>query len=213
MLQQKTKNIMNKILKKNLIEYGLIAVVVLGIYFAGLHTEVIGFVQRGLLATGAMNPDIEVFDEDQTTEAETEETPNEVVKADLAWELINSKGEKVSMEEFRGKVIFINFWATWCPPCVAEMPGINSMYKDLDPNKIEVVMISLDRDFEKAKQYKTSKDFDFQVYAPAGAIPPMYESASIPTTFVIDSKGNLVFTHKGMADYDREDFKDFLKSL
>lgn len=200
---------MNQKLKKNLIEYGVMAVVVLGIYFAGLHTEVIGFVQRGLLATGAMNPDIEVIDENR----EAEVTPNEVVKADLDWELINSKGEKVAMEEFRGKVIFINFWATWCPPCVAEMPGINSMYKDLDPNKIEVVMISLDRDFEKAIKYKTSKDFDFQVYAPAGAIPPMYDSASIPTTFVIDSKGNLVFTHKGMADYDREDFKVFLKSL
>lgn len=200
---------MNQKLKKSLIEYGLIAVVVLGIYFAGLHSEVIGFVQRGLLATGAMNPDIEIIDENREEDA----APNEVVKADLAWELINSKGEKVSMEDFRGKVIFINFWATWCPPCVAEMPGINSMYKDLDTEKIEVVMVSVDRDFEKAIKYKTSKDFDFQVYAPAGAIPPMYESASIPTTFVIDSKGNLVFTRKGMADYDREDFKDFLKSL
>ena len=113
------------------------------------------------------------------------------------------------MEDYRGKVIFINFWATWCPPCIAEMPSINSMYKDIDKDKVEVLMVSFDRSFEKAISYRDSKSFDFEVYALAGPMPRMYESNSIPTTFVIDSKGNLVFTHKGMADYNRKDFKDF----
>lgn len=198
---------MNKKIKKNLIEYGVFAVVILGIYFSGIHTEIIGFAQRGLLATGAMNPDIEKVEEDITENGPT------ATKADFNLQLVNSKGENVSMEQFRGKVIFINLWATWCPPCVAEMPSINKMYNDIDKDKVEVLMISFDRKFEKAVAYKKRNSFDFEVYAPIAAMPRMYESQSIPTTYIINSKGELVFTHKGMADYDRQDFKDFLKSL
>lgn len=198
---------MNKKIKKTIIEYGVFAVVVLGIYFSGLHTEIIGFAQRGLLATGAMNPDVEQIQEN----AETNELT--ATNADFNMKLVNSKGERVSMEQYRGKVIFINFWATWCPPCIAEMPGINDMYNDIDKDKIEVLMVSFDQKFDKAIQYKTKNNFDFEVYAPAAEIPAMYESSSIPTTFVINTKGELVFTHKGMADYNRADFKDFLKSL
>ena len=198
---------MNKKFKKGLIEYGIFAAILAGIYLADLHTEAIGFVQRGLLATGAMNPDIEQVDNnvDSLEESKT--------KADFGLTLVDSKGKKVSMEEYRGKVIFINFWATWCPPCIAEMPSINAMYNDIDKSKIEVLMVSFDRNFEKAIDFKNNKNFDFEVYAPAGPIPHMYESNSIPTTFIIDSKGNLVFTHKGMADYNRKDFKDFMKGL
>ncbi|WP_026452442.1 TlpA family protein disulfide reductase [Aequorivita capsosiphonis] len=198
---------MNKKLKKHIIEYGLLGLVIFGIYFSGIHTEVIGFAQRGLLATGVMNPNLEQIDQ------AAEPIKALVTKADFNMKLVNSKGETVSLEQYRGKTIFINFWATWCPPCVAEMPGINDMYNDIDTDKIEVIMVSFDRKFDKAIQYKNSNSFDFEVYAPAAAIPQMYNSQSIPTTFIIDSKGDLVFTHKGMADYNRADFKEFLKSL
>ena len=198
---------MNKKLKKNLLEYGIFAIVVLGIYFAGIHTEIIGFAQRGLLATGAMNPNIEQVEEN------IESSQNPITKADFRMKLINSKGEKVNMEQFRGKVIFINLWATWCPPCIAEMPSIEAMYKDIDKEKVEVLMVSFDKNFEKAIQYKKSKDFAFEVYALDGPMPGMYNTNSIPTTYIVDSKGNLVFKHSGMADYDRQDFKDFLKTL
>lgn len=198
---------MNNKFKKNIIEYGLFAVIVLGIYFSGIHTEIIGFAQRGLLATGAMNPDVSQVEEAPKTLSTT------ATKANFNLKLVNSKGEKVTMEQFRGKTIFINFWATWCPPCVAEMPGINDMYNDIDKDKIEVLMVSFDRKFEKAVQYKNKNNFDFEVYAPTAAIPQMYNSSSIPTTFIIDSKGELVFTHKGMANYNRDDFKKFLRSL
>lgn len=198
---------MNKKLKKYFIEYGIFAAVILGLYFSGLHTEVIGFTQRGLLATGVMNPDVE------QNEGDRELKENPVTPADFNMILINSKGDKVTMEQYRGKVIFINIWATWCPPCVAEMPNINEMYKDIDKDNIEVLMISFDQKFEKAIQFKERKKFDFEVYKILGKIPQMYNTNSLPTTYIIDSNGNLVFTHMGMADYNRQDFKNFLKGL
>lgn len=198
---------MNKKLRKNIIEYGIFALIIMGVYVTGAHTELIGFAQRGLLATGAMGPDLE------QVENLSGSTENPLTKADFGLKLINSKGEKVTLEQYRGKVIFINIWATWCPPCIAEMPSINAMYNDIDKDKVEVLMISFDQKFEKAIQFKEKKNFDFEVYQVDGRIPQMYSTQSIPTTFIIDSKGNLAFTHMGMADYNREDFKAFLKSL
>src|SRR5690625_5803034 len=101
---------MKKKTKKTLIEYGVIGVVVLTLYLTGLHTNVIGFVQRGLLATGLMNPKIEARADHGSNSSED--------MADFNLELINSSGEKVHLEQFTGKVIFMNLWATWCPPCI-----------------------------------------------------------------------------------------------
>lgn len=196
---------MNKKLKKNLIEYGLIGAVFIGLFVTGLHTEVFGFLQRGILATGLMDPDIE---EKKDLASVTPES-----KAVLDVQLINSKGEKVNMKQFEGKVIFLNFWATWCPPCIAEMPGIHKLYKDVPDDNIEFVMLSLDQDFEKAKEFVAKKDYTFEIYRLAGPLPNMFSTNSIPTTYVIDAKGNLALTHLGMGDFDTGEFRQFLKQL
>ncbi len=196
---------MNKKLKKNLIEYGIIGAVLIGLFVTGLHTEVFGFLQRGILATGIMDPKIEEKADIAAV------TPSKGAVLDL--NLVNSKGEKVNMEQFRGKVIFLNFWATWCPPCIAEMPGINKLYQDVKNDNVEFIMLSVDQNFEKAKKFKDRKDYGFEIYRAAGPIPQMYSTRSIPTTYVIDADGNLALTHLGMGDFDTKDFKKFLNEL
>ena len=196
---------MTKSMKKNLIEYGVIAAVLLTLFVTGLHTEVFGFLQRGVLATGIMNPDVE-------EKAKATESPD-YPEADFNLELIDSKGERVSMEQFKGKVIFINIWATWCPPCIAEMPGINKLYNDIKDEDVVFLMLSVDKDFAKAKRFNEKKGFDFEVYEVDGGIPEMYYTESIPTTFVITAKGELALRHEGMADYNTKDFRQFLQSL
>lgn len=197
---------MNKKLKKNLIEFGIIGAVFIGLFATGLHTEVFGFLQRGILKTGFLDPDLE-----KTTSEEITSAP--VTKADLNFQLINAQGERVSLEDFKGKAIFLNVWATWCPPCIAEMPGINKLYNKVKDENVEFVMLSIDQSFEKAKDFKAKKNFDFEIYAPGGPLPQMYSSRSIPTTYVIDAKGNLVLTHMGMGDFDTKEFRNFLKKI
>lgn len=192
-------------MKKSLIEYGVIGTVILTLFFTGLHTEVFGFIQRGVLETGILNPDVEEIKESTNNASDQ--------KADFSMKLVNSKGEKVDMEQFRGKVIFINLWATWCAPCIAEMPGINALYNDVKNEDVEFLMISLDTDFEKAKKFNKKKGFDFEVYKLDGPMPKMYHSRSIPTTFVIDANGKLALTQTGMADYHTDEFKEFLREL
>ncbi|MGB7786256.1 MAG: TlpA disulfide reductase family protein [Salinimicrobium sp.] len=196
---------MNKELKKNLIQFGAIGAVIIALFVTGLHAEVFGFLQRGVLATGLMKP----ITEEKAEIAAV--TPTKGAVMDL--NLINSKGEKVNMKEFKGKVIFLNFWATWCPPCIAEMPGINNLYGEVKDDNVEFVMLSLDENFEKAKNFREKKGFDFEIYRLAGPVPQMYSTRSIPTTYVIDAEGNLALTHMGMGDFDNKDFKQFLKKL
>ncbi len=192
-------------MKKNLIEYGVMGAVLLTLILTGLQTELFGFIQRGLLETGLMNPDVE----EKAAPGNISANP----KADFSMILSNSKGEEVSIKQFRGKVIFINLWATWCPPCIAEMPGINSLYQDVKDEGVVFLMISVDDNFEKAKRFKEKKGFDFEIYQVNGGIPQMYYSRSIPTTYIINAQGELVLTHTGMADYHTAEFKEFLLGL
>ncbi|MFA6360084.1 MAG: TlpA disulfide reductase family protein, partial [Dysgonamonadaceae bacterium] len=122
----KKKKRKKKNTKKTLIEYGIIAAVGIILYATGLHTEVIGFAQRGLLATGLITPNVEKIAQERSDETEmtttTVHTP-----ADFNLTLMDKDGKTISLTDFKGKVIFMNMWATWCPPCIAEMPNINKL--------------------------------------------------------------------------------------
>lgn len=190
---------MKKKVKRELVQWAAIGSVFLLLFLSGLHTEVFGFFQRGILATGIITPDIENHSEENTH------------SADLNVPLLNSKGESVNMRDFEGKVIFMNVWATWCAPCVAEMPGINALYNEVKNENIAFVMLSVDDSFKKAVAFRDRKGFDFEVYQLNGKLPKMYHSRSIPTTYVINADGNLVLAHKGMANYNSDEFKKHLR--
>lgn len=200
--------------KKTWIQYGIFAAVAFTLYATGLHTEVIGFAQRGLLATGLMNPNVEEIAQVQHSESKTETPTNSATnpKADFNLKLIDAEGNVKSLSDFKGKVIFLNMWATWCPPCVAEMPSIDKLHEELG-DEVAFVMLSLDRDFEKAKAFDQRKGYDLPIYTKGGNLPSMYQSSAIPTTYIIDANGNIALTHKGMADYSDPEFKKFLKRL
>ncbi|MBJ7881385.1 TlpA family protein disulfide reductase [Gelidibacter salicanalis] len=209
---KKDKN--DKNAKRTWIQYGIFAVIAIALYATGLHTEVIGFAQRGLLATGLMNPDVKDITEVRHADNSSSEatTLPAATKADFSLKLMDRDGNITSLADLKGKVIFMNFWATWCPPCIAEMPSIDKLHEEMG-DEVAFVILSLDQDFELAKAFDKRKGYNLPIYAPASNLPPMYQSSAIPTTYVIDAAGNLALTHKGMADYSNSEFKDFLKSL
>lgn len=199
--------------KKTWIKNGIFVAVIAVLYFTGLHTEIIGFAQRGLLVTGLMNPHVEEIAQVQNNENLSETTSiTDLTKADLNLKMIDRDGNTRSLDEFKGKVIFLNYWATWCPPCVAEMPSIDKLHEEMG-DEVAFVLLSFDKDFKKAKAYDTRKGYNLPIYAPASNPPAMFQSSALPTTYVIDADGNLALTHKGMADYNDEKFKEFLRSL
>lgn len=194
---------MKKTTRRTLIEYGIFIVIAVVLYLTGKHTEVIGFIQRGLLATGIMNASVDKHAED---------AGSSLPMADLDMMLVDSKGKEINLKSFRGKAIFINIWATWCPPCIAEMPSIHELYKEVG-NEVQFVMLSVDNDFETAKRFRDRKEYSFEIYSLVSGLPGMYTTQSIPATFVIDAGGRLAYQHQGMADYNTEKFIQFLRGL
>ena len=190
--------------KKAFMEWGLILGAFALIYYSGWHTEIMGRVQQGFLFSGLFDPTVE---QETRTTKETGGRPD----ASFSLKLRNQEGELVNMEDLRGKVIFINLWATWCPPCIAEMPSIDELSKKMKGEDVVFLMVSLDENFKKAQAFHKRKGFSFDVHELAGDLPQMYRSQSIPATFVVSANGKLVFSKKGMADYNTAEFQEFLK--
>lgn len=133
------------------------------------------------------------------------------VKPLLPVELVNSDNQPISFESLKGKVVFVNNWASWCPPCIAEMPSIQELKGKLEDVDVEFVMVSFDEDPEKAMKFMTRRNFDFNIYFPGQEYPFM--TSSIPATFIIDKNGNTVAKHIGMADYSGDEIVNQLKAL
>lgn len=128
-----------------------------------------------------------------------------------AFRMRNGRGEIVDLAQFRGKKVFVNLWATWCPPCRAEIPSIESLGAKTDRNKVEFVMLSLDDNFDKAKTYAANNNMKLPVYYPAADLPQLFVTEGIPMTIIFNEKGEIVFNEVGSANYDTPKFQDLLK--
>ncbi len=187
-------------LKKEVLSW----IVMIGIfgflYITGLYVPIAANLQRLVVATGIIKPDTSLDKEEK-------------IVVDYNFKLVDAEGRTVNFKSFEGKVVFLNFWATWCPPCIAEMPDINNLYKQLDEDEIAFVMISSDNDFEKAKSFVAEKNFDFPIYQLRSPLPEALMTNSIPTTFVLSKIGKIEAKKKGFASYDNASFKIFVNDL
>jgi len=187
--------------KRSLIEWGAIIGVIAFLYFTGLHTTVIGTLQKGLLATGLIKPDIPSV---------TDTFPD----ANRDFYMADEDGQVISLAHFEGEVVFMNIWATWCPPCIAEMPSINKLYQQFgESDNVKFVLVSMDDEFDKAKQFMEKRGFDMPIYHYRTKVPGTYESNVIPTTYVISGDGKLMMEKQGLAKYNTPEFEQFLRDL
>jgi thiol-disulfide isomerase/thioredoxin len=148
-------------------------------------------------------------------DAEPTTVPDSDQYFDYDFEIQDLDGKVIDFNEFKGKVVFLNLWATWCGPCRVEMPAIQSVYNSVDTTKIKFVMLSLDKieHHKKIVNYITDKNFTFPVYQPLGSLPKQLQVRSIPTTFVLSIDGKIKSKEVGTTNFDTEEFKEFLKGL
>lgn len=119
----------------------------------------------------------------------------------------DAAGNTLDIHSFKGKKLFVNLWATWCPPCRAEMPSIEKLYAAADKEKTQFVLLSLDDNFEKAKKYVQDKALTLPVYHPAGNMPALFAVDGIPATFIFDESGKLIEQRIGSDDYDTPSYR------
>ncbi len=134
---------------------------------------------------------------------------------DYNFTVTDLQGNTLDMRDLKGKIIFINLWATWCGPCRVEMPSIQNLYNSVDKDRIAFVMLSLDKPDQQARvaRFISRQKFTFPVYLPAGDLPKLLRVRTIPATFVIDAEGNVVHKVEGMANYDTDEFRAVLDRL
>jgi thiol-disulfide isomerase/thioredoxin len=114
--------------------------------------------------------------------------------------LMSYSGEQVELSEMKGKPVFINYWATWCPPCIAEMPSLQNLYNRYK-DEVHFVFIS-NEDTEVVNEFMESRAYDFPLYRVAGRVPEAFESSILPTTILIGSGGRMVLFKTGAARWD-----------
>lgn len=126
----------------------------------------------------------------------------------------NSKGDKIALRNIRNKVILINMWATWCPPCRKEMPSLNRLYSKLKDNPdIIFIMMDVDGKLKESTDYVKKKGFDLPNYILEGNLPESFQTNSIPTTIIIDKSGKMVTKHMGGVDFDHPEMLPFIQNL
>jgi peroxiredoxin len=125
-------------------------------------------------------------------------------------------GQEVSMAKLRGKVVILNVWATWCAPCRAEMPSMETLYEDFKANRNFVLLaVSQDeRGREAVAPFIKKNGYHFTVLLdPKNIVSSAYGASGVPETFVIGRDGRIVAHHLGAFDWSRPDVRDALKEL
>lgn len=108
-----------------------------------------------------------------------------------AFEATSLTGNKVSLADYKGKVVLLNFWATWCKPCMQEMPLLNKMHKSSDI-QIETLFINVGESKGTVSEYMKEQQFSFPVVIDAtGKISALYGVTALPSTFILNTKGEI----------------------
>lgn len=128
-----------------------------------------------------------------------------------SFNMLDVNGNKVSLASFQGKKVFVNLWATWCPPCRHEIPSIEKLYKEADKEKAVFVLLSLDEHFDEAKQFATKNKLQAPVFYPAEKLPELFNVDAIPATYIFNEQGELVKEIKSMDDYYTMEYIDLFK--
>lgn len=116
------------------------------------------------------------------------------------WQLLDAQGNSFRFENGKNKVVVVSFWATWCPPCVAEMPSFQKLYDNYGDRAMFIFLAN--DEVEKVNAFVKKKHYSFPVYFARTNAPKELEHPSIPTTYVIDKKGSIVLKKIGAADWD-----------
>lgn len=154
------------------------------------------WLMRQMIATGIFNSSIEApaGAGEKTSDA-------------MPFEIMDENGTIINTAQLKGKVVFINFWASWCPPCRAEFPSIQKLYDKYRTHPDLVFLtVNLDDNPELGKVYLSDNHFTIPFLTAVQTIPKEYYSGSLPTTVVLDRQGRIRLHHTGMADYSRNSF-------
>lgn len=127
------------------------------------------------------------------------------------WPLRDLLGKSANLNRSVSKPILINFWATWCPPCIAEMPSMQKLYDDYQ-NQVDFYFVS-NESTSDIKKFTETNEYKLPIYQVLRPAPEPLKSSSLPTTYVIDKQGNIHIQKVGAADWNSNKVRELLNKL
>lgn len=141
----------------------------------------------------------------------SEEKQVEVTDMDYHWVLGTADNEPVFLSDLRDQVIFLNFWATWCPPCVAELPEIEKAYQK-HKNQVAFILVTNEKP-EVVEAFMEKHGYDLPVLYPGTQVPKVFQVSSLPTTFIISRDEKIVAIKKGAGNWGSRATDKLLEEL
>jgi len=127
---------------------------------------------------------------------------------------VTLEGKKISLDSLKGKLVLLNFWATWCPPCRLEMPSMEKIYKEFKGEGLEVVAMNFMEGPKPIDLFLKENDFTFTILMDRpGKIAESYGVRALPITFLIGRRGNVLAKSIGYKDWHNKDTRQFISSL
>ena len=174
--------------------------------------DIVFVVFVGLLFIPSIRTPIQVFIQQLFSGAPTEIAPEKQTQVQsLNWKLQDLDGKSANLSEVKDKVVIINLWATWCPPCKAEMPALQQLYTKYG-ERVAFFFVSNEKP-DKLTSFLQQEEYDLPVYIPRENYPKEFSSTSLPTTYVIDKEGNIIMEEIGAKDWFSESFQKRLEEL
>ncbi len=120
----------------------------------------------------------------------------------------------INLKNLKGKVVYLNFWASWCDPCRKSFPWMNNLHARFDSNKFTIVAVNLDTSKADAAKFLQTIPADFDIaYDPNGKVAEKYHLKAMPSSYLIDKHGNLVFAHKGYREGETAEIENKIQQL
>ncbi|PXX23255.1 TlpA disulfide reductase family protein [Arenibacter sp. ARW7G5Y1] len=130
---------------------------------------------------------------------------------DYHWKLQDLGNSDFNFEQVKDEVVLINFWASWCPPCVAEMPSLQNLYRDYG-DKVIFMFVAQDQQ-KRVEKFLKKGNYELPVYYENSTTPKQLFSKSIPSTYIIDRGGRIVVAKTGAADWNSSETRMLLDGL
>jgi peroxiredoxin len=126
---------------------------------------------------------------------------------DFALKSLDGKS-KVSLRSYRGKVVWLDFWASWCAPCLKALPDLEKMRQRVPAKHVQLLAVNLDQDLKKARKFLKKSPIGYPSASdPEGKVPEQFGVENMPTSFLIDRKGVIRYVHKGYRSGDIEEIE------
>jgi len=116
-----------------------------------------------------------------------------------------ASGQAASIADYKGQLVYLDFWASWCGPCRVSLPILNEIRKEYASKGFEVVAVNVDENLDDALKFLNKYPVDYPILLdPKGQMPKAYQIPGMPTAFLLDREGTVIYKHVGFKKKDRE---------